>query len=268
MESETTVVALFDDHMDAERARDALLGMQIDESRLRISAHKGDADDLHPEHTDGGRKLSGFLSTLGSVFIPDFDRDNYAEAVRRGGCILSARVDSQDVDRVCDALEQFGPVDIEERERHWRETGWEGYRADATPYSVEEAAAERTRYRVSAGGLTGQGHATPSTRVRRYSSDTEGEPRMTATSSMRESRAASGRQGFGESSPPDRLTDAMDDEILAADQSQRPDPGAQSRTDRPDEGPVGRPVERMREDELPKAARDRSDQGPRGPRRS
>jgi len=58
-------------------------------------------------------------------------RYTYAEAMHRGSIMVSATVDQTQATRAEDILEQFGTVDIEEREASWRETGWAGSTATA-----------------------------------------------------------------------------------------------------------------------------------------
>lgn len=59
----------------------------------------------------------------------------YAEAVRRGGSIVTVRVDDVDDDLVMRVLDESGPVDLVERERLYREGGWDGFTGSdqATP---------------------------------------------------------------------------------------------------------------------------------------
>ena len=51
---------------------------------------------------------------------------SYEEAMRRGGFVLTARVDEADADRASAALDGDDVVDLTEREMMWRGDGWAG----------------------------------------------------------------------------------------------------------------------------------------------
>ena len=55
---------------------------------------------------------------------PEEDRRLYEESVRRGGFLLTVNVDDEYADRVHDVLENSAAVDVDERERHYREAGY------------------------------------------------------------------------------------------------------------------------------------------------
>jgi uncharacterized protein (TIGR02271 family) len=69
----------------------------------------------------------GFWASLGELFMPDDDRHTYAEAMHRGSIMVSVSVDDTHADRAEDILEQYGTVDVDQREATWREEGWSGY---------------------------------------------------------------------------------------------------------------------------------------------
>jgi len=72
------------------------------------------------------RESGGFLDSLANFFMPDDDRSTYSEAVRRGGVLLSARVDDDRVDEAIDVLERSSAVDVDSRAEEWRSSGWTG----------------------------------------------------------------------------------------------------------------------------------------------
>lgn len=142
MANETTVVALYDDHAHARMAKDELLASGIDSARIDLNAHGDGGAAAHAGSDSGG----GFLGMLKSIFVPDTDGHAYAEGLRRGGALLSARIEAGQVARVSEILERHHPVDIEERGRQWRESGWNGYDARAAPYTEAQIAEERSRH--------------------------------------------------------------------------------------------------------------------------
>lgn len=119
------VTAYFEDRSDAVRAMERLSAAGIAEARVTLT--EGGA--VGGEDRGGER---GFLEMLADLFIPHSDRHGYAEGLRRGGFLVSARVDDADYDRAVEILDDEGSIDIGEREQSWRSEGWTGYGEDAS----------------------------------------------------------------------------------------------------------------------------------------
>jgi hypothetical protein len=83
-----------------------------------------------------GAAVGGLVGALVEAGIPREHADIYAEAVRRGGTLVTARTDDAFSDRVFDILNRHSPVDIEERAESWRQTGWRGFDERAEPYTI------------------------------------------------------------------------------------------------------------------------------------
>ena len=73
------------------------------------------------------------------------DAEIYAEGVRRGGTLLSARVPDNERARYEAILDQ-GAVNIRTRAESYRESGWRGFDPNARPYDSDQVRAERERY--------------------------------------------------------------------------------------------------------------------------
>jgi hypothetical protein len=84
-----------------------------------------------------GAVVGGLVGALVEAGIPREHADIYAEAVRRGGTLVTVRTDDLSRDRVSDILSRYYPVDVEERAATWRETGWTGFDERAKPYTDE-----------------------------------------------------------------------------------------------------------------------------------
>jgi hypothetical protein len=83
-----------------------------------------------------GAVAGGVLGALVDLGIPEETAGYYAEGVRRGGTLVSVRVEDQYTDKALDILNRHNPVDLDERSQQWRREGWTGYRddiADTTP---------------------------------------------------------------------------------------------------------------------------------------
>jgi hypothetical protein len=82
-----------------------------------------------------GAAVGGLVGALVEAGIPRDHADIYAEAVRRGGTLVTVRADEIVSDRVSDILNRHSPVDIEERAESWRQAGWSGFDERAEPYA-------------------------------------------------------------------------------------------------------------------------------------
>lgn len=118
-----TVAALFDSHAEAERARSRLAQIGIPAGMIDITDQAAGAQ-VRPssEH-------EGVWHKIKSMVVPEEDRFEYEEGVRRGGSLLSAPVDDPLADDAIAALEECHPIDIEQRREEWGQSGWSSSQA-------------------------------------------------------------------------------------------------------------------------------------------
>lgn len=102
-----------------------------------------------------GAVAGGLIGALTGEGVPEERASYYAEAVRRGGAIVTVRADDVRADRAAEIMMMNGGVDIDERAARWRDTGWTGFDGSARPYTAEEAENERRRYGTHADPLSG-----------------------------------------------------------------------------------------------------------------
>jgi len=137
------IAAFFDSRSDADMAINELVAAGIPRSQIRVmpetdedmSSSSGTSSTMSSSSTTTGARSGydtrsdekGFWASLGDLFLPDEDRYTYAEAMNRGSIMVSVTVDSAQSETAEDILEQYGTVDIEERETSWRDEGWSGY---------------------------------------------------------------------------------------------------------------------------------------------
>ncbi len=121
-----TLTAMFDTRDHADNAALALRQAGVPASDVTVSP-----ESAREEISTGGNfaastesRRSGFMATLEEMFGGYEDRETYAEGVRRGGTLLTAHVDDAQINRVSALLEQYGAVDLQEREETWRGEGW------------------------------------------------------------------------------------------------------------------------------------------------
>lgn len=73
-----------------------------------------------------GAATGGIIGSLAGAGIDEADAHSYAEAVHRGGTLVTVRADAGNHDRVVDILDVEGTVDMNQRESSWRSEGWDG----------------------------------------------------------------------------------------------------------------------------------------------
>lgn len=112
-----TIVGLFEDRMQAQRARLALEAASIPATDIVLN-------DEDPQDTAASRQ--GLWESLKETFGFGDDRSYYEEGLRRGHALLSVRVDDARVGQVEDMLSEHGALNIDERAQQWRDSGWKG----------------------------------------------------------------------------------------------------------------------------------------------
>jgi len=98
-----------------------------------------------------GGTAGGIIGALTQAGTSQEDAYLYAEGVRRGGTLVSARVADADRDRY-EAILDRSSVNLRDRGAAWRKAGWQKFDPNATPYTAEQIRKERELYR-STGGL-------------------------------------------------------------------------------------------------------------------
>jgi hypothetical protein len=92
-----------------------------------------------------GAATGGVVGALTQAGISKEDAPIYAEGVRRGGTLVSARV--PDVDRTrFDAVLNKSAVNLRERSASWQKSGWTTFDPGNMPYGADEVQKERRLY--------------------------------------------------------------------------------------------------------------------------
>lgn len=94
-----------------------------------------------------GGATGGLLGALKDAGHSDEDSHVYAEGVRRGGSLVSVRVDDAEEMRVQSILDGARGVDASTRGAAYRQTGWSRFDETAAPYTSDQMTRERTLYR-------------------------------------------------------------------------------------------------------------------------
>jgi hypothetical protein len=93
-----------------------------------------------------GAATGGIIGALSQMGVSEEDAHVYAEGVRRGGALVTVRVNEGQRETAEAILDKTG-VDIREREAAYKSTGWGEFDTNRPVYSAEEARAERESYR-------------------------------------------------------------------------------------------------------------------------
>ena len=72
---------------------------------------------------------TGLDNNLADLGVPRSDAYAYAEAVRRGSCLVVVSCDEDEVDGVVSILDGGGALDLDEQQASWRSQGWTDYDA-------------------------------------------------------------------------------------------------------------------------------------------
>ncbi|PSO16090.1 general stress protein [Bradyrhizobium sp. MOS003] len=95
-----------------------------------------------------GAATGGIVGALTEAGVSKEDASRYAEGVRRGGTLVTARVPDQDRSRL-DALLHERAVNLQERSAAWQKSGWNDFDAASPPLSPEDIGRERQLYGTS-----------------------------------------------------------------------------------------------------------------------
>ncbi len=135
-----TLVAVFDNRTDAQKALEDLVASGFSRSTARLS--EGDpVGQASLQSTTGSASSSAGAapgdrsigSSIKNFFNDMFGTDRgtaaqmYSEAVTRGHYVLTLTADSEpEVERAADIVERYGPVDIDEHAQQWRSDAMAG----------------------------------------------------------------------------------------------------------------------------------------------
>jgi uncharacterized protein (TIGR02271 family) len=127
-----TITAVYDSEPEAQEAKAQLLSHGLDDDDVRIVSHQLSSTQVA---SDAGED-KGIWESIKDFFVGDDDRPLYSEQLRRGGCLLTARVTDERSDEAIAVLESTKAIDLDQRTEQWRSEGWsaadEGYIGEDT----------------------------------------------------------------------------------------------------------------------------------------
>ncbi len=92
-----------------------------------------------------GAATGGLMGALMGSGVKEEVAAVHAEAVRRGGTLVTARVPDTEVARIEGLMSVHRPIDPAERAASWREEGWTTFDPEAPAYRPSETEIERMR---------------------------------------------------------------------------------------------------------------------------
>ncbi|WEX77512.1 hypothetical protein PYH37_002313 [Sinorhizobium numidicum] len=94
-----------------------------------------------------GAAAGGIVGALTDSGVREEDAQLYAEGVRRGGTLVTAKVDDMMVAEADAIMRKWNRVDPSLRRRVYTEEGWTRFDERLDPYTLDQVRRERERYR-------------------------------------------------------------------------------------------------------------------------
>lgn len=85
-----------------------------------------------------GGAAGGLIGALTDAGVDERDAHVYAEGVRRGGILVTARVDDSRADAALAILQSDAGVNVGTRRRDYEASGWEAFDETADPYQPDQ----------------------------------------------------------------------------------------------------------------------------------
>jgi hypothetical protein len=80
-----------------------------------------------------GGAIGGLVGALTDAGVPEEEAHIYSEGVRRGGTLLSVRVDDARASAIEMTLDRYRPADLRSRGQEYRSSGWTRFDPSAPP---------------------------------------------------------------------------------------------------------------------------------------
>lgn len=151
-----TLVAVFDNRSDAQKAMDDLLASGFSRSSLRLSEGGADPSASLREDESIGDSIKNFFSDLFGSDRGD-RMAQYNEAISRGHYVLTVTAPNEpEVERAADLVERHGPVDIDETSSVWSAGGDAGIGAGAMRGQQQSAPMQQSMQSMQSGAGSAQ----------------------------------------------------------------------------------------------------------------
>ena len=92
-----------------------------------------------------GTATGGVIGALVGNGVSEHDANVYAESVRRGGTMVTARVNDVQLGSARSIMERYSPVNPQTRAAEYQKTGWTKFDPSSAPYRPNESEIEQIR---------------------------------------------------------------------------------------------------------------------------
>ena len=92
-----------------------------------------------------GAATGGIIGALVGTGLSEDEAHVYAEAVRRGGTMVTVRADNARDSKVREIMDRHAPINATDRRAEYARGGWSKFDASAKPYLPSESEVERMR---------------------------------------------------------------------------------------------------------------------------
>ena len=92
-----------------------------------------------------GAAAGGIVGALVDLGVSEHDAEVYSEVIRRGGTLVTVRIDDNRVAAAEAILDRYAPIDPVRRRVEYASAGWAGFDPKAEPYNISDAERERIR---------------------------------------------------------------------------------------------------------------------------
>lgn len=96
-----------------------------------------------------GAASGGVIGSMISAGVLKENAEVYAEGVRRGGTLVTVRVDDSLASKVESIMRKHDPVDPAKRGKAYRDSGWTSFDPNGPAYNATEIEREQARYRIA-----------------------------------------------------------------------------------------------------------------------
>jgi hypothetical protein len=92
-----------------------------------------------------GGAAGGVIGALTQAGVGKDEANIYAEGLRRGGAVVSARVADTDAARLRTVMDRAA-IQVTDRAAAYRKSGWQSFDPSASPYTADQVRKERSQY--------------------------------------------------------------------------------------------------------------------------
>jgi hypothetical protein len=93
-----------------------------------------------------GAASGGLIGSMVSAGVLKENAEIFAEGVRRGGTLVTVRVDDAHASKVESIMRKHDPVDPAKRGKAYRDDGWTRFDENAAPFDASQIEREQNRY--------------------------------------------------------------------------------------------------------------------------